>query len=134
MKKISVHEEGLGSIINRYENEEFQNLETFNKLFYNCKLAGFDPNLTVTIGDYNKGRRAVTIGDTITLEHEFSLIDLTLGLTRQTPFLLTDNKTKEIIGRFYTYLAAAEHLDMAYTTFRNAIARSDYIVLELTHE
>lgn len=132
MKRISVSEEGIGSIINRFENEPLQNIETFNRLFYNCKLAGFEPHLAVTIGEYNKGRRQVSIGDTITLEHEFSLIDLTLSESRLQPFILK-HPNGDVIGKFSSILEASEHLDMAYATFRNCLAKSKYIIEELTH-
>jgi hypothetical protein len=128
-----IHAEGIGSIINRFENEEDQNVETFNHFFPNCKLTGFEPHLTVTIGEYNKGRRAVTIGDNITLDHEFSLIDLTLSLNRLQPFILK-HPNGDFIGRFNSFHEASEHMDMAYSTFRNYVAKSKYVIEELTHE
>lgn len=133
MKRVLVSEEGIGSIINRFENEKEQTVETFNRMFHNCKLKGFDYNLTVTIGDYNKGYRCVTIGDTITLDHEFSLIDLTLSETRLTPFILKYSNG-DIIGKFNSYNKAAEFMDMDYGTFRNKLSKSNFIVEELTNE
>ena len=127
------HQDGIGTIINRFEQEEEkQNIETFNRLFFNCKLNGFDPDLTVTIGDYNKGRRTVKIGDTMELEHEFSLIDLTMSLNRLKPFILR-YPNGDFIGRFNSILEASEHLDIAYATFRNYLAKSHYVLEELTH-
>lgn len=133
MKNTSVSDEGIGSIINRFDNEKNQNVETFNELFFNCKLNGFEPSYSVTIGEYNKGRRIVTINDNIQIDHEFSLIDLTLSLSRLNPFLLK-HLNGDMIGRFYSFKQAADYLGMHYSTFRNYVANSKYVIEELANE
>lgn len=133
MKRLLAHEKGIGTLINEFDALSIQTVETFNEVFHNCKLVGFDPKLNVTIGEYNKGRRTVTIGDSIILEHEFSLIDLTWGIDRARPFNLK-YPSGEIIGKFNFYIEAYNFLDICQSKFKRDLANSKLILEELKYE
>lgn len=133
MKRTFIQPEGIGATINRFETMELQNIETFNELFPNCKLTGFDSDLSVTIGDYNNGRRNVTINDNIQLEHVFSHIDYTMGYRISKMFLLS-HSDGTFIGKFNTWSEAADLLDLTTNALRNGIIKKRYIFQELTNE
>jgi hypothetical protein len=126
MTRSLISEHGIGTIIKQFEQEKEQNIETFNRLFYNCKLLGYEPHLSVTIGEYNSGRREITINDNITLFHELSLIDKTMGEVVTKRFILYYPNGDEI-GRFSNFLAAAEFLDHTTGTLKSYIEKKIYV-------
>lgn len=63
----------IGQRINEFDNMAIQNVRTFNQVFPDVPLTGFNDNDTVTIGDItlNATTRNVTINNT-TIEHSFT--------------------------------------------------------------
>lgn len=122
--------ESIGQTINRFETMPQQNIGTFNELFPNCQLTGFSPELSVVIGEYNKGLRTVIINDTITLEHEFSHIDYTLGDVVVSRFILFD-ANGETIGKFNSFTDAAREIGLSTYLIKSYISTGKIKIKEL---
>lgn len=114
----------IGNLINKFEEMPEQNVETFNEVFKDCPISGYDPKSTVEIGELANTARKITINNTETFWHDMlnARVEIKDKRARNSSkaIRLFDSENR-FIGEFDSTETASATLGISRSTFNHKI-------------